>query len=535
MPDFLYLYVRFKDKAMEEKEVLLQTIGALNSTISSLSQTNAALQKRIDELTAQVAWLNRQLFGRKSEKLIAYDPNLPSLFDDEFLSKAAEIEEARDAAVASIAQSAQDKKQERKNRKMIEDLPVLERVVIEPENLDLNLYKRIGEEVTRVVEHKPGQLYVKEIIRPKYGLKNNTSLAPAGKKAIEIAEMPLLPIYKGIAGSTLLSEVLLQKYEYHMPFYRQIQELKHLGFKISESTLAGWFKPTIELLKPLYEVLKSEIMKSDYLQGDETTVPVVDKEKKKTNKEYLWLVRAVEKRLVLFHYENGSRSGNVIEKLTKDFKGYFQCDGFEGYEAAFKTRGDVQIVNCMAHIRRHFEQALTENKSMAEHALKEIQHLYQIEQVCNEKGYDVERRLKERQEKALPIMEALKLWMETEGVKYSPSSLIGKAITYAYTRWDNMMRYLKDGRIHIDNNLAENAIRPITLGRKNYLFCGNHEAAENMSVVCSLLATCKAQDVNPRDYLNFIIAKMPYMQKASYEELLELLPHKWKESNHSKE
>lgn len=518
---------------MQEKEVLLQTIGALNSTISSLSETNANLQKRIDELTAQVAWLNRQLFGRKSEKLAKYDPNQLTLFDDEFLAGAAEVQQARDEAVASITQSTQDKKQERKNRKMIEELPVLERVVIEPENIDLNLYKKIGEEITRVVEHKPGQLYVKEIIRPKYGLKDNTSLPPAGKKSIEIASMPLLPIYKGIAGPTLLSEILLQKYEYHLPFYRQIQEFKHLGFKISESTLAGWFKPTVELLKPLYEVLKSEIMKSDYLQGDETTVPVVDKEKQKTNKEYLWLVRAVEQRLVLFHYNKGSRSGKVIEELTKGFKGYFQCDGFQGYEAAFKTRDGVQLVNCMAHIRRHFEQALTENKAMAEHALKEIQLLYRIEQECKEKGYDVERRLAERQQKAKPIMDALKVWMETEGVKYSPSSLIGKAITYAYTRWNNMMRYLNDGRIHIDNNLAENAIRPITLGRKNYLFCGNDEAAENMSVVCSLLATCKAHDVNPRDYLNFIIAKMPYMQKASYEELLELLPHNWKQINHS--
>ena len=525
---------------MQEKEVLLQTIGALNSTISSLSetnislqQTNTNLQKRIDELTAQVAWLNRQLFGRKSEKLAKYDPNQPTLFEDEFLAGAAEVQQARNEAVASITQGAQDKKQERKNRKMIEDLPVLERVVIEPENIDLNLYKKIGEEVTRVVEHKPGQLYVKEIIRPKYGLKDNTALAPNGRKSIEIAPMPLLPIYKGIAGPTLLSEILLQKYEYHLPFYRQIQELKHLGFKISESTLAGWFKPTVELLKPLYEVLKSEIMKSDYLQGDETTVPVVDKEKQKTNKEYLWLVRAVEQRLVLFHYNKGSRSGKVIEELTKDFKGYFQCDGFEGYEAAFKTRDGVQLVNCMAHIRRHFEQALTENKAMAEHALKEIQLLYRIEQECKEKGYDVERRLAERQQKAKPIMDALKVWMETEGFKYSSSSLIGKAVNYAYRRWDNMICYLNDGRIHIDNNLAENAIRPITLGRKNYLFCGNDEAAENMSVVCSLLATCKAHDVNPRDYLNFIIAKMPYLQKASHEELLELLPHNWKHANHS--
>ena len=513
---------------MEEREILLKTIEALNATISSMSVTNSSLQRRIDELTAQVAWLNRQLFGRKSEKLAAYDPNQLSLFSGQMPDNASEIMAARDKAVESIKETAEDKKRERKNRKMMEDLPVLERVVIEPEGIDLDLYKKIGEEVTRIVEHKPGQLYIKEIVRPKYGLRDNTALPPNGRKSIEIAAMPLLPIYKGIAGPTLLAEILLQKYEYHLPFYRQVQQLRHLGFKASESTIDGWFKPAVELLKPLYEVLKTEIMKSDYLQGDETTVPVLDKVSHKTNKEYLWMVREVEQRLVLFHYNNGSRSGTVIENLTKGYKGYFQCDGFEGYESAFKTRPDVLIVNCMAHIRRHFEQALQENREMAEHALKEIQLLYRIEHDCDERELTAEQRKEERREKAKPVMEALKLWMETEGIKYSPASQIGKAVTYAYTRWGNMMRYLEDGRIRIDNNLAENAIRPITLGRKNYLFCGNHEAAVSMSVICSLLATCKAHEVNPRDYLNDVIARMPYLQKESYEELLQLLPHKWK-------
>lgn len=513
---------------MTEKDIMMKTIETLNSTVSSLSATNNSLQKRIDELTAQVAWLNRQLFGRKSEKLAAYDPNQLDLFSGQLPENATEIMEARDKAVDSLPETTAERKRERKNRKMMEDLPVLEKVVIEPEGIDMNLYKKIGEEVTRVVEHKPGQLYIKEIIRPKYGLRDNTSLPPSGMRSVEIAPLPLLPIYKGIAGPTLLAEILLQKYEYHLPFYRQVQQLRHLGFKASESTIDGWFKPTVELLKPLYEVLKSEIMKSDYLQGDETTVPVMDKSTHKTNKEYLWLVRAVEQRLVLFHYNNGSRSGTVIEKLTKSFNGYFQCDGFDGYESAFKTRKDVHIVNCMAHIRRHFEQAIKENKEMAEHALKEIQLLYRIEHDCDERELTAGQRKQERREKSKPIMQALKLWMETEGIKYSPSSLIGKAITYAYTRWDNMMRYLEDGRIRIDNNLAENAIRPVTLGRKNYLFCGNHEAAVSMSVVCSLLATCKAHEVNPREYLNDVIAKMPYMQKASYNELLQLLPHKWK-------
>ena len=182
----------------------------------------------------------------------------------------------------------------------------------------------------------------------------------------------------------------------------------------------------------------------------------------------------------------------------------------------------------MVHIRRHFEQALDENRPMAEHGLKEIQHLYRIEHMCDDAQVSFDERKAKRQELSKPIMEALKLWMETEGVKYSESSLIGKAITYAYTRWGNMMRYLDDGRLLLDNNLAENEIRPVTLGRKNYLFCGNHEAAQNMTVVCSLLATCGNHDVNPRNYLNDIISQMPYHTKASYEELLQLLPHKWK-------
>ena len=242
------------------------------------------------------------------------------------------------------------------------------------------------------------------------------------------------------------------------------------------------------------------------------------------------MVKAVIERLVLFHYDQVRTPSAVIESLANryNFKGYLQCDGFAGYETAFKTSPDVLLVNCMAHIRRRFEQSLVENKEMAEHALKEIQHLYRIERMCDEAGMTPEERKAKRGELSRPVMEAMKLWMETEGVKYSGNSLVGKAVTYAYTRWNNMMRYLDDGRLLLDNNLAENEIRPITLGRKNYLFCGNHEAAKNMAVVCSLLATCRNHNVNPREYLNDIISRMPYLAKASYEELLQLLPHRWK-------
>jgi transposase len=524
-----------QEEMLSQMEMMLQPLQQVNAsqaeTIKKLTEQNESLQSRIKELTAQVAWLNRQLFGRKSEKLPIIDPNYPDLFSGMLPDNAQQIAEAHDEAVEKIVKTKEDRRQEKKNRIMMEDLPVLEQVILTPDNLDETLYKKIGQEVTRIVEHKPGQLYIKEIIREKWGLKDNTSTAPKGMSGVLIAPMPLLPIYKGIAGASLLAEILLQKYEYHMPYYRQIKQYSHLGMKgLTESTMDGWFKQTMELLKPLYEVLKSEVMKADYVQADETTTPVINKDTHKAAKEYLWMVRAVIERLVLFYYDQGSRAGAVIEALAKryNFKGYLQCDGFAGYDTAFRTNPDVLQVNCMVHIRRHLEQALDENRQMAEYALSEIQHLYKIEHMCDDAGLSPEERKAKRQELSKPIMEAMKLWMETEGVKYSESSQIGKAITYAYTRWDNMMRYLEDGRLLLDNNLAENEIRPVTLGRKNYLFCGNHEAAQNMAIVCSLLATCRNHDVNPRDYLNDVISQMPYHTKASYEELLQLLPHKWK-------
>ena len=258
-------------RTMDEKDILFKTIEGLNTYIASLSATNKNqeeqiknLQERIKELTAQIAWLNRQLFGRKTEKRPVYNPDMPDLFA-----------------------------------------------------------------VTKVVKHKPGMLYVKEIIRPKYALKDSTRLPPAGQKGVEIAPMPLMPVDKCIADTSLLAEILLQKYEYHIPFYRQIQQYRHLGIKgLTESTLDGWFKKTVELLRPLYEELKREVFSCDYVQADETTVPVVNREKHRADEKYLWMVRSVMEKLVIFHYDKGSRAGAVIESLADQyhFRGYLQWD-----------------------------------------------------------------------------------------------------------------------------------------------------------------------------------------------------------------
>lgn len=519
----------------DQNSALLKTIEVLSASVASLSDSNTKLTKQneelvklVKELRAQIAYFQRMQFGRKSERFIADDPNQLLLFPELYPEQAQSIENAHEESASKIEkETKEEKKAEKRNRQLLENLPVLEKEVIEPKDIDLRKYKKIGEEVTRILKFQPGKLYVKEIVRPKYALiSDGIELPESGEQPIVIAPMPLLPIYKGIADATLLAEVLLQKYEYHIPFYRQVQQFKHLGIEISESTIDGWLHPVAQLLKPLYEVLKKKVLESEYIQSDETTEPVINHETHKADKEYLWMIRAVLDKLVFFHYYEGSRAGEVVKNLVGNYKGYLQSDGYTGYETAFAANPDVHLVACMAHIRRKFEQALNENRSMAEYALKEIQLLYSIERQI--KDLSAKEKKSKREELSRPIMTAMRSWMENEGIKYGERTLIGKAVRYAYTRWDKMMIYLEDGCLLIDNNLAENAIRPVTIGRKNYLFCGNHKAAEDAAIIYSLLATCKNHEVNPRDYLNDVIARMPYMEKASNEELLKLLPHIWK-------
>ena len=516
------------------EKTLLATIDTLTKTNESQDRQIEQLTVRVDELLARIAWLQRKLFGKSSEK--SHPDTHTSLFSEEELGAVPQLEEtcAEQPEVASLVSADKSKRRPvSRARQGWKNLPVLETVILEPEGVDLQRYRRIGEEVSHTVELKPGMLYRKEIIQPKYGLKDPTEPVKKGKGVL-IAPMPPLPIPKGMAGASLLSEIILKKYEYHMPFYRQIKEFAHLGMEgLKEATVVGWYQRTVELLRPLYDLLACEVMKTDYVQADETTVPVINNEKHQADKECLWMARSVMERLVVFFYDDGSRGGRVIKDLTDrhKFKGYLQCDGFGGYEGAYGGHARVWLVYCRVHIRRQFERALDENREAAEWFLSEIRELYRIEHECDREGLDFEARKAVRLQKTAPLMEEMRQWMENEGLYYSERTLIGKAVTYAWNRWQGMKRVLEDGRLRLDNNLGENEIRPVTLGRKNYLFCGNHESAGDMCVILSLLNTARNHDVNPRPYLNDIIARMPYKQKATPEELLELLPHRWIKSH----
>lgn len=537
-PLILRIFAKQNKGTMTTEETLRLMVETLTKVNDRQSRQIEELSRQVKEMTAQLAWFQRQLFGRRSEKRLALEGQ-PSLFGEDGLQPSEESPAQENAGAEEntpaeeAGEAAKSRKPAPRRRQTWDSLPVLETRTIEPEGVDLTRYRKIGEETTYTLGYKPGKIYRIATVRPKYGLIDSTEPVERGE-GVKIAPMPLLPIPKGMPDASLLAEVLLQKYEYHVPFYRQIKQLAHLGMAgLKEATLTGWFKRTMQLLQPLYKALVAEVFKSGYVQADETTTPVINRDTGQAEKEYLWMARAVMEGLAVFFYDDGSRAGRVIKDKADEhgFKGYLQCDGFGGYTAAFKPGCGVALVACLVHIRRAFERGLEENRQAATWFLVRIRQLYHIEHKCDAAGMDFDQRKAARLLESKPVMDEMKAWLETEGIKYSEGSLMGKAVTYAYTRWAHMERVLEDGRLLLDNNLAENEIRPITLGRKNYLFCGNHEAAGNMCVVTSLLATCRNHDVNPRLYLNSVIESMPYFQDAPSQELVKLLPHRWKEQH----
>ncbi len=435
--------------------------------------------------------------------------------------------EADKEIIAYERRKPQKEKQKPVRLPLPEDLR-REEEVIEPEGINQN-WVRIGEEVTEVLEFKPGELYVRKIIRPKYAVKTKEQTTEA-QSGIQIASLPLLPLPRSNADASLLAEIIMNKYLYHLPFYRQIAMFKQLGLTLSASTINGWFKDVCDLLRALYLRLGEVIKDSDYIQVDESTVPVVNDEKHKTVKAYLWMVRSVMKNLVYFHYDKGSRAQKVVLELLHDYKGAIQTDGYEAYSIYEQKKG-ILLLGCWAHARRKFEESLKEDKSGAEYALLQIGKLYQVETMADDQELDYPQRAELRSRLAYPIMVAFEKWIINYYPKVLPSGRMGRALKYTYSIFHRLSRYHLDGRYQLDNNMAENAIRPLALGRKNYLFCGNHEAAENAAVIYSLIGCCKASGIDVREWLTDVLTKIPSYNNDYSKDLADLLPLNWKESN----
>ena len=469
--------------------------------INRLEKKNSEIQISHDNLQFQLDQLRRLVFGTKRERFIAsanpFQQTLP--FE--------ESENENQELVKTVKETiTYERKQKRENHQgripLPSHLPVKE-IILEP-SVDITNMICIGKEITEQLELVPSKLFIQRFIRPKYVLskEKQEELIKTGKDSspVVIAELPSMPIEKCMAGTGLLAQLFIDKFIDHLPYYRQIQRYKREGVIIKSSTIDGWQKQITNLLEPLYDRMKEKILTQGYLQADESPVKVLDPLKKgKTHQGYHWVYHSPLEKALFFDYRY-SRNRAGPEEVLKDFKGYLQTDGYAAYNK-FNTKKDITLVGCMAHARRYFEKALDNDKSRAEYVLTEMQKLYAIERTAKENGYSHEKRHAYRLNNAQPIMEELIKWLIREYQTALPKSPIGTAITYTINQWESLRAYLFDGAIEIDNNQIENAIRPLAIGRKNYLFAGSHEGAKRAAMFYSFFGTCKKHDVNPYEWL----------------------------------
>ena len=547
MSDFATDKDQLIQELLQERDELFQELSRLrkadNGALGYLESKNQKLEAvvaqkdlQIHKLTDQLAWFRQKYFGKSSEKHIAEDPNQRKI-DWAGLDVLEEEQVAIKEAEKELIEYERRKPEREKGKALRQPLPEhlrREIEVIEPEGVQDN-WVRIGVEVTEILEHKPGEIYVRRIERPKYAVKQSAgeetiANEPEELPAIRIAPMPLLPLPRSNAGPSLLAELMMNKYFYHLPFHRQIAIFKMIGVRLPASTVNGWFQGAGDLLRALYLRLKELVLTSDYIQVDESTIPVINNEKHKASKAYLWMVRSVMNNLVFFHYDKGSRAGKVVVDLLKNYQGAVQTDGYQAY-SIYEQKQGVLLLGCWAHARRKFSESLGEDETGAGYALAQIAKLYQVEEMAADQEMDYGQRAELRKRLAYPILCAFEKWIVGYYPKALPGGRMSKALAYTYNLFMRLSRYHLDGRYLPDNNLAENAIRPLAVGRKGYLFCGNHEAAENAAIMYSLLGCCKASDVNPREWLTDVFSKIALYNSNYNLDLADLLPHHWKKSN----
>ena len=473
--------------------------------IGQLKADNLYLRQELEKL-------KRMIFGSKSERFIGTNDSSQLLLGLDIAPQP--IEPTKETVTYERKKPEVKDKTVHSRQPLPPHLPRHDEV-IEPKE-DTTGAKKIGEEITEVLEYTPGQLYVKRYIRPKYVMPT--------QGGIVIGELPSLPILKGNAGASLISHIIISKYVDHLPFYRQVQMFKRLEVDLAESTINDWFKSGCTLMEPLYQKLVEVVIRGSYLMADETPLPVLDRDKPGTTHQgYHWVYHSPLEKLVCFDYQRGrGREGPV--NFLKNFRGTLQTDGYVAYDI-FENKEGITMLSCMAHARRYFEQAKDNDRQRAEYVLTQMQKLYQVERIAREGAFSFEARKQIRMEKSSPILEELEIWLKKNISEVLPKSAIGVAIAYSLGRWGRLKRYIDDGHYEIDNNPIENSIRPVALGRKNYLFAGSHEAAQRAAMIYSFLGSCKKNNVNPCDWLTDVLNRLP---DHKVNRLEELLPQNWK-------
>ena len=497
---------------------------ALKQIIAAMAQDAIAAQAEIAKLRFQLARYRRAEFGRSSEKL-AHEAEQLELAIEALEADQAELLATASPSVATVIESAVEA-QKPARRPLPEQLPredVLHAAPCTCPNCGGAL-RRIGEDITETLDYVPGRFKVIRHIREKLSCRScdNVIAAPAPDHAIA----------RGRAGAGLLAHIVVSKYDDHLPLYRQAEIFARQGINLETSTLSGWVGATSAALAPLIDALAADVMASDTLHVDDTPVPVLAPGTGKTKTGRLWTYVRDERPFAgtrppaaLFFY-SPDRKGEHPQAHLKEFRGTIHADGYAGFNELFASDRIFEAA-CWAHVRRKFFDVYTANGSpIAKEALERIGRLYQVEKEINGRVPDHRRR--ERQKRSKPIAAALAAWADEIRRNLSRKSELAAAFRYMRARWTALMRCFDDGRLALDNNPAERALRCIAIGRKNYLFAGSDAGGRRAAAMYSLIESAKLNGVNPQHYLADVLTRIADHPARRID---ELLPSNWQPAN----
>lgn len=506
------------------RRMVLEQAQALAAATADLQQARSGLVSQaleIETLKAQLARLRRLQFGRSSERLERQIAQLELRLED--------LEDGlgrSEQAVSAAAEPRPADKAKPVRRPLPDHLP-REEVVHEPACACPRCggaLRRLGADVTEVLEYVPARFHVVRHVRPKLSCRVCETIAQA--------PLPDLPIERGRPGAGLLAHVLVSKYADHQPLYRQAAIYAREGVALDRSTLADWVGRSAALLAPLVDALRRGVMASPRLHADGTPVPVLAPGLGKTRTGRLWVYVRDDRPhggpappAAVYHY-SPDRKGERPRAHLRAFSGHLQADGYAGFDALYqpdRKPGQIVEVGCWAHAQRKFHDVHAASRSpLAQEALERIGALYAIEDEIRGRPPDQRQRI--RQDRSRPRIDDLEAWLQATLPKLSGKSELARAIRYALARWAALSRYLDDGTLEIDNNAAERALRGLALGRKNYLFAGSDSGGERAAILYSLIETARLNGLDPQGYLADVIARI---NTHPAKRIAELLPWNW--------
>jgi transposase len=506
------------DKLPDDIKALKALVVEQAAHVTRLEQKNVHLDAKVLSLQEQLNLALARRYAASSEKL---SPDQIYLFDE---AEAEALADANDEAEIEETVEVPGYTRKKRGRKPLPDtlprIDVVHEIAAEHRHCphDGKPLVEIGEVSSEQLDIVPAKIQVIRHIRKQYACDCG--------QCIQTAPLPAQPIPKSLASPGLLAHITVSKYQDALPLYRQETILQRIGVDIPRVTLANWMIKAGTLIQPVINLLRDRLLEYDIVQMDETTVQVLNEPGKSAqSKSYLWLQRGgpPEQPIVLYDYDP-SRSQSVPSRLLEGYEGYLQTDGYSGYNAVVSANQLVHV-GCMAHARRKFNEAVKsqgKNKKAgkAQHALALIQKLYRVEKQA--KLLSPEERFVYRQDHAKPLLDKLRRWVDDSLPQVPPGSAAGKAMNYLNNEWHKLIRYLDDGRLEIDNNLAENAIRPFVIGRKNWLFSQSVAGVKSSANLYSLIETAKASGLEPYAYLRYIYTQLPSAQTV--EDIEAMLP-----------